>query len=269
MLFEFDKRISLLKLREKCPLIQCITNEVAMNFCANVLNALGASPVMSFAPDEAAEFVDNADAITTNIGTLTLEKYAGMRLVMERAKVLGKPVVFDPVAHFATSFRTNATVHLLTLSPRIIKGNASEIIALTSKTTAHGVDSRDDGANNFYAAIAAAQKTKAVIAMSGKSDFITDGKRHALIEGGNSLMSKVSACGCALTCVTGAFVALAPDKPFDAAVKAFSTFSAAGTLAGRTAKGPGTFVPLFIDALATIDDKTVEASASVTPWEEQ
>ena len=76
MSIEIDKRLSLDNLRAKRPLIQCLTNEVAMNFCANVLNALGASPVMSFSPDEAAEFVDNADAITTNIGTLTREKYS-------------------------------------------------------------------------------------------------------------------------------------------------------------------------------------------------
>ena len=267
MSFELDKNISLALLRAKRPLIQCITNEVAMNFSANILNALGASPVMSFAPDEAAEFVEHSSAITTNIGTLTREKYAGIRLVMERAKILGKPVVFDPVAHFATTFRQKATAHLLTLSPRIIRGNASEITALTKTTEAHGVDSRDEGKTSFEAAIKAARLTKAVIAMSGKKDFITDGKRHVIIEGGNSLMAKVSACGCALTCVTGAFIALAPDKPFDAAIKAFSTFSAAGALAGHNAKGPGTFVPLFIDALATIDDESIAAHISVTPWQ--
>ncbi len=267
MSIEIDKRLSLDNLRAKRPLIQCLTNEVAMNFCANVLNALGASPVMSFSPDEAAEFVDNADAITTNIGTLTREKYAGIQLVMERAKVLGKPVVFDPVAHFATSFRRNATKHLLELSPKVIRGNASEIIAFTAKTSAHGVDSHAEGESRFNAAIEAAKQTKGVIAMSGKTDFITDGKKHILVEGGHSLMSKVSASGCALTCVTGAFIALAPDQALKATVKAFATFSAAGAIAGHQAKGPGSFVPLFIDALAEMDDQMVDRSVSIRPWQ--
>ena len=186
---------------------------------------------------------------------------------MERAKVLGKPVVFDPVAHFATSFRKNATKHLLELSPQVIRGNASEIIAFTAKTSARGVDSHAEGKSRFNAAIEAAKQTKAVIAMSGKTDFITDGNEHIIIEGGHSLMSKVSACGCALTCVTGAFIALAPDQALKAAVKAFATFSAAGAIAGHQAKGPGSFVPLFIDALATLDDEGIAAHASVTPWQ--
>lgn len=266
MYCEFDKRLGIGNLREKSPLIQCITNEVAMNFCANILNALGASPVMAFAPEEAADFVEKADALTVNIGTLTLEKYAGIRLAMERAKKRDKPVVFDPVAHFATPFRQNAARYVLSLTPAIIRGNFSEIAAFTKKTEAHGVDSRDKGEKCFIAAIELAKKTKAVVAMSGKTDFITDGKNHFLVKGGNVLMSKVSASGCALTCVTGAFLSLAPDKPLEAALAAFATFAAAGKIAGKNANGPGTFVPLFIDALANLDEETVKASSAINGW---
>lgn len=268
MYCEFDKRLTIGNLREKSPLIQCITNEVAMNFCANILNALGASPVMAFAPEEAADFVENADALTTNIGTLTLEKYAGIRLAMERAKKLGKPVVFDPVAHFASPFRQNAARYLLSLSPSIIRGNYSEIAAFMGKTEAHGVDSCNNSKKCFNAAIELAKTTKTVVAMSGKTDFITDGKNHFLVEGGNVQMSKVSASGCALTCVTGAFLALAPDKPLEAAIAAFACFAAAGKIAGKNAKGPGSFVPLFIDALATLDDETVKSASSIICWED-
>lgn len=268
MFFHLDKRISIDKLRELKPLIQCITNDVAMNFCANVLNALGASPVMAFAPEEASDFVEVADALTTNIGTLTQEKYAGIRVAMARAKELRKPVVFDPVAHFATPFRQNATNYLLTLSPSIIRGNASEIIAFKGQTKANGVDSRDEDQQRFSAAIELAKQTKAIVAMSGETDFITDGTRHWQIKGGHALMSKVSATGCALTCVTGAFASLAPDKLLDAAIAAFATFSAAGALAGVAAKGPGSFVPSFLDALSTIDEQSVAKAVTLLQWKE-
>ncbi|WP_297327402.1 hydroxyethylthiazole kinase [uncultured Bartonella sp.] len=267
MFFEFDKRITIGNLRKKSPLVQCITNEVAMNFCANVVNAVGASPVMAFAPEEAADFVEKANALTVNIGTLTLEKYAGIRIAIKRAKKLHKPVVFDPVAHFATPFRQNAAEYIVSLTPAIIRGNFSEIAAFTGKTEARGVDSHDKGEKCFITAIELARKTKAVVAMSGKTDFITDGKNHFLIEGGDILMSKVSASGCALTCVTGAFLSLAPDKPLEAAIVAFASFAAAGKLAGKNAKGPGSFVPLFIDALATLDEEIVASSSSIIRWQ--
>lgn len=266
MFFEFDKRITIGNLRNKRPLVQCITNDVAMNFCANVLNAVGASPVMTSAPEEVADFVEKADALTTNIGTLTLEQYASIRLAMERAKKLNKPVVFDPVAHFATPFRQNAARYLLSLNPTIIRGNFSEIAAFTEKTEARGVDSCDKGEKCFYIAIELAKKTKAVVAMSGEKDFITDGKNHFLIEGGDILMSKVSASGCALTCVTGAFLSLAADKPLEAAVVAFASFAAAGKIASKNAKGPGSFVPLFIDSLAALDEETIKSFSSIVRW---
>ena len=41
--------------REKSPLVHNITNYVAMNFTANALLAVGASPVMAHAAEEVAE----------------------------------------------------------------------------------------------------------------------------------------------------------------------------------------------------------------------
>ncbi|WP_297321954.1 hydroxyethylthiazole kinase [uncultured Bartonella sp.] len=261
-----DSRIGISNLRETRPLVQCLTNDVAMNFCANVVTALGASPVMAFAPEEAGDFVASANAVTTNIGTLTNERYSGICLAMTRAKELGKPVVFDPVAHFVTPFRQSACHHLLALNPSIIRGNASEIVAFSNKTNANGVDSCNEGEQRFSAAVKLSQRTKAIVAMSGETDFITDGKNHWLITGGDALMSKVSATGCALTCVTGAFAALAPDRLLETTIAAFATFSAAGKIAAASAKGPGSFVPLFLDALSTIDEQCVAETVKVVSW---
>ncbi len=43
-------------LRDKNPLVHCITNHVAMNIAANVVLAAGASPAMVHAPEEIADF---------------------------------------------------------------------------------------------------------------------------------------------------------------------------------------------------------------------
>lgn len=58
-------------IRQKQPLIHCITNYVVANFQANGLLAIGASPVMADETLEVEEMVANASALLINIGTLT------------------------------------------------------------------------------------------------------------------------------------------------------------------------------------------------------
>ncbi|MHC5307412.1 hydroxyethylthiazole kinase [Bartonella sp. LJL80] len=266
MTHALDLRKCLGEIRKASPVVQCITNEVAMNFSANVLNSVGASPVMAYAPQEAAEFTKIADALTINIGTLTGERYSGMLSAMKCASESRKPVVFDPVAHFASQFRRDATRDLLSFNPAIVRANASEIIAFTDKTSAKGVDSRDPVETAYTAAIHLSRIKNTVVAMSGSTDFITDGESHWALKGGHPLMSKTSATGCALTCLTGAFIAIMPDNALQSAIGAMALFAAAGKLAGDKAAGPGTFVPLFIDALAKIDDYDISNVVEICQW---
>ncbi len=58
------------RVRAKTPLVHCITNIVVANFQANGLLALGASPVMADAVEEAAEIAAAANCTVLNIGTL-------------------------------------------------------------------------------------------------------------------------------------------------------------------------------------------------------
>ncbi|MBW8284215.1 MAG: hydroxyethylthiazole kinase, partial [Rhizobium sp.] len=120
----------LTEMRAAAPLVQCITNYVAMNVAANVLLAAGASPAMVHAQEEAGEFAGFAGALTVNIGTLSPAWIAGMKAAIGGATGGRRPWVLDPVAHFATEFRRKATAELLALGPTIVRGNASEIIAL-------------------------------------------------------------------------------------------------------------------------------------------
>ncbi|TXH99059.1 MAG: hydroxyethylthiazole kinase, partial [Rhizobium sp.] len=117
-------------MRADPPLVQCITNFVAMNITANVMLASGASPAMVHAEEEAGEFAGISGALTINIGTLSAGWLAGMLKAAQTARDAGKPWVLDPVAHYATGFRRQSVARLLELQPTIIRGNASEIIAL-------------------------------------------------------------------------------------------------------------------------------------------
>jgi len=251
-------------MRTKNPLVQNITNFVAMNIAANVMLAAGASPAMVHTKEEAGEFARIASALTINIGTLSPDFLAGMIEAAKAAGEAGKPWVLDPVAHFATSYRRAAVAELLELRPTIIRGNASEIIALAgSRSSGHGVDSGDSVIAAEGAAIVLAQQNACVVAVTGEVDFVTDGRRSARILGGSSLMPRVTALGCSLTGVTGAFVAAAPDMPFEATIAALAMFAVAGQQAAEKASGPGSFAPLFLDRLAGLTPDELDAEARV------
>jgi hydroxyethylthiazole kinase len=248
------------RMRHASPLVQCITNYVAMNFAANVLLAAGASPAMVHAPEEAGEFARLADALTINIGTLSSHWLDGMRAATRAAIDARKPWVLDPVAHFATGFRRKAVEDLLGLRPAIIRGNASEIMALAGLASAgRGVDAGDSVEQAQAAATELSRSTHAVVAVTGAIDFVTDGHQSVHIGGGSALMPRVTAMGCALTCLTGAFAAAAPENPFLATTTALACFSAAGLRAEQESSGPGSFAWRFIDALAALDAQTLQA----------
>lgn len=254
------------RVREISPLVQCITNYVAMNVAANVLLAVGASPAMVHAAEEAGEFAAIAGALTVNIGTLSPHWIAGMKLAAKSAAGAGKPWVLDPVAHFATALRRQTVADLLALRPTIIRGNASEIIALGGGQSAgQGVDSRDPVELAEEAARRLAETQGAVVAVTGPIDFVTDGERSVRISGGSPLMPKVTALGCSLTGLVGPFAAVAPGEPFDATIAALAVFATAGVAAERGSDGPGSFAVRFLDALHHLDADALEAEGRITP----
>ena len=253
-------------MRTNPPLVQCITNFVAMNIAANVMLAAGASPAMVHAEEEAGEFAAISGAVTINIGTLSTDWLAGMTAAARSAAKAGKPWVLDPVAHYATSFRREAVAALLELRPTIIRGNASEIIALAGGISrGQGVDSRDPVELAEESAALLARKYRTVVAVTGATDFVTDGERAVRLEGGSPLMPQVTALGCALTCLVGAFAATRPEDPFSATVAALAAFGVAGERAGREAVGPGSFSWRFLDALAALDEQAIDREARIIP----
>ncbi|WP_299622797.1 hydroxyethylthiazole kinase [uncultured Tateyamaria sp.] len=237
-------------MREKNPLVQCITNYVAMNVAANVVLAAGASPAMVHAPEEVADFTPVCSALTVNIGTLS-EPWAKAMMASARvARANNVPWVLDPVAHFISRYRKGVAQELMALRPTILRGNASEIIAMTGQIGAgKGADSGDTVSAAENAACTLARQYETVVAVTGPVDFVTDGVQSAKVTGGSDLMPKVTALGCAQTALMGAYVSIGPA--FEAALATLAHFKAAGTKAAGRANGPGTFQMHFLDALAT------------------
>jgi hydroxyethylthiazole kinase len=254
-------------MRRATPLVQCITNYVAMNIAANVLLAAGASPAMVSDAEEAGEFAVIAGALTVNIGTLSPPFVAGMRAAIAGAEGAGTPWVLDPVACQATTLRRRVAADLLALKPAIIRANASEILSLAGEVSrGQGVDGRDSTASAEGAARRLAQRTGGVVAMTGAVDFVTDGARAVRIAGGSVWMPLNTAMGCSLTGLCGAFAAVA--APFEASVAALALFAVAGSRAHGAAAGPGSFAPLFLDALHHVRPEDLDREARIEVLEE-
>lgn len=257
-------------LRQTGPLVHNITNYVAMNTMANVLLALGASPAMIHAREEASAFVAGAAALTVNIGTLSREWLAAMVETAVAATAAGKPWVLDPVAAGASPFRLAAAQRLLTLRPTVLRGNASEIIALGGQGTAGGggVDAADEVAAATAVARELAATHGSVVVVTGPVDLLTDGVRSVQVANGHALMPRVTALGCALTGVIGAFLGSAPaaaDDALAAAAAAVACYGVAGERAGAVADGPGSFAVAFLDALYALTPAAVDAEGRIEP----
>lgn len=265
-----DVGAALATMRAGAPLVHCITNYVAMNFAANVVLAAGASPAMIHAAEEAGDFAAIAGALTVNIGTISPHWLEGMKAAAKGASDAGKPWVLDPVAHFATGYRAQAAQDLVALRPSIIRGNASEIIALSgAAASGKGADAGDPVAAAEGAARELASKSGAVVAVTGAVDFVTDGQRDARVAGGHDMMPLVTALGCSLTCLMGAFAATSRD-PFEAAVAALALYGLAGMRAtagselGAGVVAPGSLKVRFVDELYTITPEALTAADLVS-----
>lgn len=263
-----DFGVMLETMRQHKPLIQCITNFVAMNTAANVVLAAGASPAMLHAQEEAGEFAKLCGAVTINIGTLSPLWVQGMIAAITAANAHNIPWVFDPVAHFASTFRRDAAQKLLALKPAVIRGNASEILTLAGfSARGQGADSGDDAGAAHHAAQKLAREHQCTVAVTGAYDLVTDGQTTLRIDGGSPLMPQVTALGCALTCLTGAFVAAHRTSALEASAAALAMYAVAGEQAALQAKGPASFQIHFIDALYALSPAQFQSQAKVQFYE--
>ena len=240
----------LARLRARAPRIHCITNAVAQNFTANVLLAAGCIPSMTLSPEEIGAFVAGAQGLLVNLGTFDAERREATKIAVDTAARAKLPWVLDPVFVERAPPRAAFARYLIGKRPAVVRLNHAEFAALAGSTP-----SRDQ-------AMAYAQANGIVIALSGETDLVTDGKRVVAIGNGHALMAKITAMGCAGSAVLSACLAVEPDT-FRAAVAALVIMGVAGELAGEKSEGPGSFAVAIVDALYNLDELTLVAHARV------
>jgi len=255
------------KVRKASPLVHNITNFVAMNSSANILLAIGASPVMAHSISEVEEMAELANALVLNIGTLDEEWVESMIRAAWAGDKKRIPVVLDPVGAGATRFRTEMTRKIMTdVQISVLRGNASEIFSLASdEAKTRGVDSSLTVNDKIIeAAKAIAQEMNCIIAISGQHDMITDGRRVFRVSNGQPIMTRVTGVGCGLSAVVGAFCAVADGDLLPATVAAHAYYGLCGDLAIRKSSGPGSFFVEFLDTLYSVGPEDLDAYLQVT-----
>lgn len=249
------------KIKSEKPLIHNITNFVVMNYTANILLAIGASPVMAHSIKEVEEMISIARALVLNIGTLQDDWVSSMICAGKAANKKGIPVVLDPVGSGATSLRTDSVKRIMSeIEISVLRGNASEVFSLSSSDVkTRGVDSSLSISDEIIeSGKKLALEKKCIIAISGVEDYITDGSRVFCVKNGHPIMTKVTGTGCGLTSVIAAFCAVSGTDKIEATAAAFGFYGLCAELAAEISEKPGSFSVAFLDTIYSAGEKEIE-----------
>lgn len=244
------------QVRKTTPLAPSITNTVTINFVANAQLAAGGSAAMVYLPDEGERVAEIGGAVYINMGTLFPIYEETLPRTAKKLAALKKNWVLDPVGLGIGSLRTKLVSGFKENPPSIIRGNASEIIAVAklwgiaedaSSDGPKGVDSVDTVFSAEPAAQALARFIGGAVAVSGKEDLVTDGTHVVYSRGGSHFMEKITGAGCSLGGVCAVYACV--TEPFIAALAATQLYNVAGKRAEAISDAPGSFQVAFIDEL--------------------
>ncbi|MBC7004611.1 hydroxyethylthiazole kinase [Photobacterium sp. BZF1] len=252
-------------MRESKPLVVNVTNYVVMNNTANALLAVGASPIMAHSREEMAEMMGFAGALVINIGTLDSQWLPRMIYAVEQANANGKPVVLDPVGCGASQLRTDASRQLAKLADNlIIRGNASEIIALAGESAqSKGVDALDSSDAAVNAAKALAESHNCTVVISGATDYVVSPDSVVALDNGHEMMPFVTGMGCSHTALTGAFAAVGSNE-VSAGISSTAILGVAGEIAAAKSAGPGSLQMNLLDAIYQLDEDTLKTRLKIS-----
>lgn len=246
------------EVRTKNPLVHHLTNYVTVNDCANITICAGGSPVMSDAARDVPEMVRISSSVVLNIGTLKPRTIESMIVAGKEANDAGIPVILDPVGAGATRYRTESVMKILDgVEISVIKGNSGEIGVLAGTGgEVRGVDSVSTMSDCAETVKLFAKNTGAVVAMTGPVDYVSDGKKVAILSNGDRYLECVSGTGCMVSSVVGCYTGT-HGANLKSVAAAISVFCIAGEIAAQDCKGPGSFKVSLFDSMYNLTEKDV------------
>ncbi|KAJ5207374.1 thiamine phosphate synthase superfamily [Penicillium cf. griseofulvum] len=248
------------KMVEVHPLVHNMINFVVSNFVANVALSIGASPIMSPYGDEATDLCKFDGALLINMGTLTSDSVSNYLKAVKAYNERGNPVIYDPVGAAATNIRRNAVTQLMAGGYfDLIKGNEGEIRQVwgSSAVQQRGVDSGPstlDGNQKAALARDLARRERNVVLLTGATDYLSDGERVIAVENGHPYLGQVTGTGCAIGTISGCFLAAHRSDRLLAVLSGILMYeiAAENAAAKEYVRGPGSFLPAFVDELYAI-----------------
>jgi thiamine-phosphate diphosphorylase / hydroxyethylthiazole kinase len=215
---------------------------------------------MSNYGEEGEDLAGLGGALVINMGTVTPDGLQNYLKSLRSYNAVGAPVLFDPVGAGATKERRAAVKALMGAGYfDVIKGNEGEIKAVAGLSGAqqHGVDS---GASTLTLQEKAALvqklalREKNVVLMTGATDILSDGRRTLAIANGHAYLGAITGSGCTLGTTIASFVAVHREDKLLAALAGILMFEIAAERAAahEYVRGPGSFVPAFLDELYAI-----------------
>ncbi|QRN41296.1 MAG: hydroxyethylthiazole kinase [Neisseriaceae bacterium] len=239
------------QIRQKSPIVHCITNIVSANFQANGLLAVGASPIMSESIDESEEIASKVQALCLNIGTLNPNTIHLMSTAGKAANHSNIPVVLDPVGAGFTQYRTKSTLQLLqSFEVQAIRCNLGEFAALANiKWQSKGVDAGTGNLNEIKEKIQFfAKEYNCIVAVTGEEDILACADKMITISGGHHLITQVTASGCLLSSICAASLCLNSNN-FQSLQQTLQSYKQAAWHAFTQSRLLGQFQTEFINRL--------------------
>ena len=250
---------AVMDVREQTPLAQSFTNFVTINLVANAQLAAGGTAAMSYLPDDVIATAEIAGSNYINVGTLLPFFKDALPEIARKLHENGKTWVLDPVAAGIGETRTFILESFRDAPPTIVRGNASEVIALDAMWGLADADSTDPTTRPAgVEAVDEVDAAKGAVAVSGAVDLVTDGERTFRLPGGSAMMTKITGAGCSLGGVTATYLAVA--EPLVAALAASLLYDRASEIAEVKSDGPGSFQVALLDALRNVTADQVAAS---------
>ncbi|KAJ5137769.1 hypothetical protein N7526_004002 [Penicillium atrosanguineum] len=268
------------KMVEAHPFVHNMINFVVVNFVANVALSMcvfhyylcviarffanhrrsGASPIMAPYGEEAPDLARLDGSLLINMGTLNGDSVSNYLKALQAYNACGAPVVYDPVGAAATEIRRNAVSTLMAGGYfDLIKGNEGEIRQVwgSNAEQQRGVDSGPSTLNGQQKARLArdlARRERNVVLMTGAVDYLSDGERVIAVENGHHYLGQVTGTGCAIGTISGCFLTAHRSDKLLAVLSGILMYEIAAENAASKeyVRGPGSFVPAFLDELYAI-----------------
>jgi hydroxyethylthiazole kinase len=246
--------------REKSPLIHCITNPISINGCANIVLATGAKPIMAEHPREVEEITNTSCALAVNLGNITDIRMEAMMKSGILARDKNIPIIIDLVGVGCSKLRLNYAIEFIEkCKPNIIKGNMSEIKAILGvESFSVGIDvGKEDEIkkDNIDACIEYGKKlsnnTNSIVVITGIKDIITDGTQVYIVKNGHEMLANITGTGCMLNTLIASY--MSTKEILKSAILGVLMMTIAGELSAKE-RGSATFMTKLLDNVYTMTE---------------